>query len=105
MTTPAWWIAEDESVCRAYWSEEARQDMPTSDAEDLEADEEYMEALEAWCQASHPRLMEYTCRRCLFWNSEDGQQGLCGGPEGSCGMTSGDSMCEQWECRTQPNLL
>ena len=102
---PTWWTESDAVVCQAYWSEEARQDMPASDAPDLEADTEYMEALEAFCQAAHPRYMEYTCRRCRFWNSTDGKQGRCSGPETSCGITEAISMCEQWEARTQPNLL
>lgn len=95
---PSWWQPLDTRVCEAYASEDAREwprfafappDDPGYDPD----------AADAFCRTLHPRADDYTCRRCLWWSSLDGEHGDCEGPEGSCGRVPHWTMCEQWAPR------
>jgi hypothetical protein len=98
---PLWWAPEDTDVVASYHEWEAKAagfpEAPNGDCEDPA----WSEALEQFCGTLHPRMDEYTCRRCLAWSSSDGVIGNCTVPETpgtlNCGRTSGNNACEQWE--------
>lgn len=51
---------------------------------------------EAWLQEVDGWWEQWTCSLCAHWKPIDNETGECHGPELRCGVTSYDSMCEQW---------
>lgn len=72
---PPWWNLTDAAVCESYRREEARvgpfpYDPDTATKKDDRRLEKFLDSL-------HPRMDEYSCRRCIHWVSPDGDRGLC----------------------------
>jgi hypothetical protein len=97
LSLPIWWTRKDTVMVQAYhrWEKQSNAftlaDMGGPDGGDW--------SKEAEAHFASKMCENWTCRRCRYFDSPDGEMGECQGPELACGRVPGFSVCEQWEPR------
>lgn len=97
MSLPTWWTKKDTVMVEAYHRWQKQADAFT--LADLGGPDGGDWSKEAEAHFASKMHENWTCRRCRYFDSLDGERGDCRGPELECGRVLGDSMCEQWEPR------
>lgn len=93
---PDWHTETDAEIIAAYYRLFESSPDINQDAEDLPAEFDTPD-WEAWERELSRQAKAWRCRVCRFWNSADGIEGECLGPELQCGITPAWQGCEQWE--------
>lgn len=101
-----WWNEDDDEAIARLEECETTEWYPVGDndedAEEWSNREDVMTGLQRLESFVEDHGEKWCCRRCLYWQSSDGESGDCNDPEMPCGRTRREQLCENFTPYRKP---